>query len=156
MPEHVNPDAPGNINHLRNVLDMGAHEFFERDHDHSLDGLQAVETTAHEARKDFTHEAVETREQIGKVWNTGQLAVTSTPQLVCQPIDGQRNIMVRNMGASPVYIGPNAGAATSWSGFLIDAGAAVPLDIAAPVWASCASGNTSVVCYVSVALGSLS
>lgn len=151
MQEHVNADAPGNIDHLRNPLDMGLHEFFERDFDHDV---KAVETTDHEPRRDFTKKAVEVREQIGKIWNTGQAVVTANPVKAWNAIDGQRCVSIRNIGSNPVFVGPNGGQATGYGGYQVDAGASITLDINADVWVSSPSGST--VCFLAIALGSLS
>ena len=151
--EHETLSPPNLERHHHQGHDLGRMSWFEREISLVEKPWSAVESDRRDVPQDYTHKAVETREQIGKVWNTGQLAVTANPQTIPR-IDGQRSVTVRNIGSSAVFVAPSN--ATSYSGFQIDAGAAITLDVDAGVSVACAQGATSQVCYLTVAHGALS
>ncbi len=75
-----------------------------------------------------------------------QHAVGASNAVQVLPPSGRRRRLatVRNTGSATVYVSPDRRGDTS--GFVLVAGQDIEVDSASPVWAICATGDTSTVC----------
>lgn len=78
---------------------------------------------------------------------SGQVSVTTTATLLDQSTGGSRAVLVRNRGTVAVYLG--AGTVTSGTGFQLDSGESVSIDVSGSgagggLYARTASGTATV------------
>lgn len=119
--------------------DIGKHDFFDTVSELVHEEHAAFnESVVHDTQQDFTHEALEVRQQQYKTWQVQQYSTFSVnnPVQIAGFTDGQTRLSIFNGGGGNIYIGPSAAACLPYAGFKIIPNQTFSFDVSGPVWYS--------------------
>lgn len=122
--------------------DIGKHAFFDTVAELVQEEHGAYnESVVHDTQQDFTHEALEVRQQQFKTIQVQQYSTFSVnvPVQIAGFTDGQTRVSIFNGGNGNIFIGPSAAASFTYAGFRINPGQTFSLDYTGPLW-YCADG----------------